>query len=87
MIATVVYLLCALTALACAVLLLRAWSANRVRLLLWAGLCFVGLALNNLILLMDAALFPAHDLTGWRTVPAVLGMGALLWGLVWESPR
>ena len=45
-----VYLLCALTSLACAVLLLRGYFRTRVRLLLWSGLCFVGLALNNALL-------------------------------------
>ena len=45
-----VYVLCALTSIACAVLLLRGYFRTRVRLLLWSGLCFVGLALNNALL-------------------------------------
>ena len=36
--APAVYVLCALTSLACAVLPLRAYSARGVRLLLWSGL-------------------------------------------------
>ena len=48
--AVVVYTLCALTALACAVLLLRAYGASGVRLLLWGGVCFVGLTVNNVLL-------------------------------------
>ena len=40
--ATLVYALCALTSLACAVLLLRGYASSRVRLLLWSGLCFCG---------------------------------------------
>jgi hypothetical protein len=36
--AAAVYVLCALTSLACAVLLLRSYARRRVRLLLWNGL-------------------------------------------------
>ena len=35
-----VYVLCLLTSLACAVLLLRSYRQTRIRLLLWSGLCF-----------------------------------------------
>lgn len=83
--ATLVYALCALTSLACAVLLLRGYAASRARLLLWSGLCFCGLALNNILLLVDKSLVPAVDLSLWRTVPAVAGVALLLYGLVWET--
>jgi hypothetical protein len=83
--ATVVYALCALTSIACAVLLLRGYAANRVRLLLWVGLCFVGLALNNVILLVDLRMVPEIDLSLWRSLPALAGLLALLYGLVWET--
>jgi hypothetical protein len=83
--ATLVYALCALTSLACAVLLLRGYAAGRVRLLLWSGLCFAGLALNNVLLLVDKRLVPAVDLSLWRTLPAVAGVALLLYGLVWET--
>ena len=83
--ATLVYALCALTSIACAVLLLRGYAANRVRLLLWVGLCFVGLALNNVILLVDVRLAPELDLSFWRSLPALAGLLALLYGLVWET--
>lgn len=39
-----VYILCGLTSVLCAVLLLRSYARKRVRLLLWSGLCFAGLA-------------------------------------------
>ena len=60
--ASVVYALCALTSLACAVLLLRAYRRSWARLLFWSGLCFVGLALNN-VLLCDIPTFwsPGSD--------------------------
>lgn len=83
--ATLVYALCALTSLACAVLLLRGYASSRVRLLLWSGLCFCGLALNNILLLVDKRLVPSMDLSLWRTLPAAAGIALLLYGLVWET--
>jgi hypothetical protein len=83
--ATLVYALCALTSLACAVLLLRGYASTRARLLLWSGLCFAGLALNNILLLVDKRLVPTIDLSLWRTLPALAGIALLLYGLVWET--
>lgn len=83
--ATIVYALCALTSLACAVLLLRGYASNRVRLLLWSGLCFAGLTLNNVILLIDERVVPEMDLSVWRSLPALVGVALLVYGLVWET--
>lgn len=80
-----VYVLCALTSLACAVLLLRGWRRSRARLLLWSGVCFAGFFLNNVLLVVDTRFAPDTDLVLWRTLPAALGLGALLYGLVWET--
>ena len=80
---TAVYVLCALTSLACAVQLLRAYRADRVRLLLWTALCFCGLAANNAIMLLDFVL--ELDLAGWRKLPALVGVVLLLHGLVADS--
>lgn len=80
-----VYVLCALTSLACAVLLLRGYFRTHVRLLLWSGLCFVGLALNNALLVIDVMSTPLADMSGWRTLPALAGVALLLYGLVWDS--
>lgn len=70
---------------ACAVLLLRAYAGNRVRLLFWSGLCFSGLALNNVLLFIDLRVVPETDLSVWRSIPALFGVAALLYGLVWET--
>lgn len=83
--AMVVYVLCALTSLMVAVLMLRGYRKTGVRLLLWVGLCFVGLFLNNAILIVDVRLGGQADLSIWRTIPALLGLVMLLYGLVWES--
>ena len=83
--APVVYLLCALTSLACAVLLLRGYRRSRARLLFWSGLCFVGFFLNNLLLIVSVPGVSAATLEVWRTVPALVGVSLLVYGLVWEA--
>lgn len=83
--ATAVYILCALTSLACAVLLLRGYRHSRVRLLFWSGLCFVGLALNNFMLIVDLEIFPDVDLSVIRSLPALAGLGLLIYGMIWDS--
>jgi hypothetical protein len=79
-----IYLLCALTAALCAALLLRGYARTHTRLLLWSGLCFCGLALNNAMLVLDRAT-PLVDLSTARTLPALLGLSLLIYGLVWET--
>ena len=83
--AEVVYVLCALTSAACAGLLLRAFTGSQNRLLLWTGLCFVGLAINNVVLVVDEMLIDTVDLSTWRVVPAAVGMTVLVFGLIWEA--
>ena len=48
-----------LTTLFCAGLLLRAYQNVRKRLLLWSGLCFVGLAVANALRIADLRIFLA----------------------------
>jgi hypothetical protein len=82
----VVYILGALTTLLCAVMLLRGYRHGRRRLLLWSGLCFVGLTLSNVLLFVDLVLLPSEvNLHLWRLGTAAAGMLLLLYGLVWES--
>jgi energy-converting hydrogenase Eha subunit G len=87
MLATAIYILCALTSIICAALLLRGWSQTRARLLFWSGLCFAGLALNNILLIIDVTVLPQVDMEMWRTVPALVGVALLVYGLIWETPR
>lgn len=83
--AEAVYILCALTSLLCAVLLLRAWRRSRLRLLLWSALCFAGLAVNNGVLLLDLVILPDVDFAVWRGATALVSVSVLLFGLIWEG--
>lgn len=83
--AELVYALCAATSVFCALLLFRGYSASRTRLLFWASLCFIGLALNNVLLFVDLILLPQIDLFTWRSAAALSGMSVLLYGLIFES--
>jgi hydrogenase/urease accessory protein HupE len=81
--ASAIYTLCALTALACAFLLLRGYRKGGYRLLLWSGLCFVGMSINNLLLMLDRIALPTVDLSAWRSATALIALTTLLYGLVW----
>jgi hypothetical protein len=83
--ADAVFLLCAATSLACAVLLLRGYARNRVPLLLWSSLCFVGLAVNNILLVVDLVIIPGRDLSLIRHSSAIVALALLVFGLVWDS--
>ena len=83
--APIIYLLCAVAAFLCAFLLLRAYMRSRYRLLLWSGLCFTGLTLNNLILVLDKVVLTGADFSVWRTSVALIAMAVLLYGLIWEA--
>ena len=78
------YILTIVTTLVCSVLLLRAYFRVRNRLLLWSGLCFAGLTIDNLLVLADVVLFPAVDLYTYRLASAAISISLLLFGLVWE---
>lgn len=84
--AEAIYILCALTSILCAVLLLRGYRATRTRLLFWASLCFGFLAINNVILYFDLVILPPQiDLFWYRNAAALIGMLVLVFGLTWES--
>jgi hypothetical protein len=83
-VAKITYFLCALTSVACAWLLLRAYARSRFRLLLWSGLCFAGLTLNNALLVLDRLVFTEVDLGPLRLVTAFVALALLVFGLVWE---
>jgi hypothetical protein len=81
----VVYIVGVLTSAACSVLLLRGYSRGRKKLLLWSSLCFMGLALSNLLIFVDLVFVPEIDLYRYRLATAAVAMLLLLYGLIWES--
>jgi hypothetical protein len=83
--AVLVYLLCALAALACTVLLFRAYLRVGSRLLFWSAVCFACFTVNNLLLTIDLLVLPDVNLFVARNVAALSGIVALLYGLIWES--
>lgn len=85
MVAIAVYLLCALTSVLCAGLLLREYGRNRTRLLLWSAISFAGLALSNALAFADYVVFPDVTLPALRPPLTVAAIAALLYGLVWEA--
>jgi hypothetical protein len=82
-----IFSLCVLTSGLCATLLLRSYLRTRFRLLLWSGLCFVGLTLNNIVLVLDKTVFAAVDLSLWRVGVGAVSMLLLVVGLVMERGR
>ena len=82
-----VAVLCTLTSFVCVWLLARAWAAARVPLLLWSLVCFAGLALNNVLLVVDELTGDEPNLDGWRSLPAAVGVAALCYGLVVRGER
>jgi hypothetical protein len=78
------YILTILTTLICSLLLLRAYFRVRNGLLLWSGLCFAGLTIENFLVLADVILFPSVDLYSYRLGSAAISISLLIFGLVWE---
>jgi uncharacterized protein DUF5985 len=83
--APTVYFVGVLVTCLCAVLLLHAFSRVKQRLLLWSGLCFVGLTLSHILLFVDLVIWPDVSLYTWRLSTAAISMLLLLYGLVLES--
>jgi hypothetical protein len=85
MIAAVVYVLCALTSLACAIMLLRSARRGGPRLVLWSGICFAALTLENVLLLLDNIVFPEVNLAIARNAVGLVGPALLLFALISEA--
>jgi hypothetical protein len=86
MMAGAVYILGALMAFCCGVLLLRGYLRGRQKLLLWSGFCFLGLSLSNFLVFVDLIIFPTQvDLYPLRLAVDCVAMALLLYGLIWEG--
>ena len=81
-----VYLLCALTSVSCAFLLLRNFRRSQSKLLLWSGLCFCSFAASNIVLFIDLGMLPKEiDLSYYRDGLTLTGLLFLSYGLIWED--
>jgi hypothetical protein len=85
--ASLIYILCALTSAACAAMLLRGYLRSRARFLLWSSLCFAALFLNNLMLMIDRVVVPQRTLFAAevRSAVALVGLSLLVFGLIWDA--
>ena len=79
-----VYLLCLLTASACALLLARTYWRTGMRLLLWSALCFLFLAGNSLVVILDLLVLKEIDLSPVRTLFSLAAVCVLLFGFIWD---
>ena len=80
----IVYLLCFVTAAACALLLARTWWRTGMRLLLWSALCFLFLAGNSLVVILDLLVLREIDLSLVRTGLSLAAVCVLLYGFIWD---
>jgi hypothetical protein len=69
----------------CAGLLVRSYLRTRARLLLWSSACFILLALNSVVVIVDFVVFPTVDLGLLRLGTSLAGILALLYGFIWEA--
>lgn len=83
----IVYTLCFLTSSACAGLLARSYRSSGARLLLWSCLCFVLLAANNLLLIVDMLVLPDVALRLGRLLLALAAVSVLLFGFIWDLEK
>jgi hypothetical protein len=83
--AAAVYVLGIVVTALCALLLLQGYARVRQKLLLWSGLCFVGLTISNVLLFFDLSVWTETSIYTWRLSTAAVSMLVLIYGLVWES--
>lgn len=83
--AEVVYILCALASSGCALLLFRSYKQTGARLLFWTCACFTCMALTNILLFIDLVVVPDFNLLLLRNSVNLMGLGLLLYGLIWET--
>ena len=80
-----VYILCGVTSVGCAVLLLRQYRLTRGKLLFWSAGCFFCFAVTNVLLFVDLVLLPGIDLSLLRSLITLGGIVMLLAVLIWEE--
>lgn len=81
---TAVYVLCFVTSALCAWLLGRGYRRSGAQLLLWSALCFVLLAANNLLVVVDLVVLTERTFRLERLVLMLAAVSVLLVGFVWD---
>jgi len=79
-----VYTLCFAASSLCTFLLVRSYLATRARLLFWSAICFLFLAANSLLVILDILVFPDVDFGLWRAALALAAVAILLFGFIWD---
>jgi hypothetical protein len=81
-----VYLLCAVTSLASALLLFRGAILRSAGnwLLFWSAICFFGMALNNILMYVNV-LTPTINMVPWPNVVALASILILNLALIWHT--
>ena len=80
----IVYTLCFLASSGCAWLLGRSYLRSGTRLLMWSSACFLLLAGNNLMLILDVLVFPEMNLRIARLLLSLSAVVVLLFGFIWD---
>jgi hypothetical protein len=80
-----VYLLCFVTSATSAVLLWRMYWRHRTHLLLCGSLCLAGLAVNNVLLVVDLVVISSPAFAAARAVLAAVSTLTLVIALIWDA--
>jgi hypothetical protein len=83
--AGLVYVLCFLTALGCAIVLSVAYRRSRAALLAWSAACFAGLAVNEALVLVDVYVVPSRSFFVLRCITGLVALSLMLVGLILHS--
>jgi hypothetical protein len=54
-------------------------------MLLWSGICFICFALSNVLLFVDLVMVPDVDLSLYRNSITLIGLGLLLYGVIFKT--
>jgi hypothetical protein len=81
---TAVFSLIFITCIVCLALLVIAYRRTGARLLLWSALCFVFLAVNSVLIVLDMVVLHEVDLQLYRHIATLAAVSVLLYGFIWD---
>ena len=84
--ANMIYFLCAMTSFLCAGLLFRSYLRTGAVLLFWSSICFLGLTVDNsVLLLVDVLIYPQANLFWVRQLGTLSGLSLLIYSMIWHT--